>query len=100
MPGASVSPSRHSEEECVELNQGPYEEAIGSYGILEIANERTSPSRFDNLTFDPSPISDSFNNTKKTPSTTKLITFPLGGEVVGEDRRLEGYEDRIIKLER
>ena len=55
LSATSVSPSRHSEEEYVQLNQGPY-------GILELADERTGPSRVDNPTFDPSTIVDSCNN--------------------------------------
>ena len=60
--GASVSPSRHSEEEFVQLNQGQYVEPIGPYGILETTDEKTGPSQFDNPTFDPSTTVESFNN--------------------------------------
>ncbi len=55
LPGASVSVSRHfEEEEYAQLNQR-------TYGILDI-NERTCLSQFDNPTFNPSTIVDSFNN--------------------------------------
>jgi len=101
---ASVSPPRHSEEkEYVQLNWGHYEEPIGPYGILETTDERTWPSPFDNPTFDPSTIVDSFNNLalhQKQQAAVELATFPLGGEAFGEDRRLEGREVRITGLQR
>ncbi len=57
-----MSPSRQSEEEYVQLNQGQYLEPIGPYGILETADERARPSHIDNPTFDPSTIVVSFTN--------------------------------------
>ena len=55
LPGSSVSPSRHSEdEEFVQLNQGQF----GSQGN----DDESGPSAFvNNPTFDLSTVADSFN---------------------------------------